>query len=457
MSELTIYRGTHQIGGCCTELCVNGQRILIDLGANLPGSDETAPIKDADLLDTVLDGRPVHGVLFTHYHGDHCALYPKLAAKLPGTPMYIGPLAQQILMLVAAYTNRESIPIVKDMRTYEAGTPLADFPGLSILPLYVDHSALDAYMFYIEAAGKKILFTGDFRDHGVQGKQLWKMLHSVIVPKGVDILITEGTMLSRERVSGQEGAALTEAALGKRAAALLQKHKYNFVLVSSTNTDSIMEFYHNTPAGMPFVCDFYQARMIVTAMEGMGRRKGRWEKYQTAPSHPTLRVLDPGHEKWENVRRRARAMYPPLDIKPITEEELERDGFILLARKNSHPKDYTSRFEELRDTYFDRDGQIIYSMWEDYLKPKYADKALIDFIGGRPVEHLHTSGHAYVETIAKLIETVDPKVIIPMHTERADEFAAIPEFALRKGRVQVLNDGQVFSLDTMSVLTKEED
>ena len=30
---------------------------------------------------------------------------------------------------------------------------------------------------------------------------------------------------------------------------------------------------------------------------------------------------------------------------------------------------------------------------------------------------LHTSGHAYVETIANLIKTVDPKWILPMHTE----------------------------------------
>ena len=32
MAELTIYRGTHQIGGCCTELTCGGERILIDLG-----------------------------------------------------------------------------------------------------------------------------------------------------------------------------------------------------------------------------------------------------------------------------------------------------------------------------------------------------------------------------------------------------------------------------------------
>lgn len=449
MAELTIHRGTHQIGGCCTEFTCGGERVLIDLGANLPGSDETAPIKDTDLLDKVLDGRPVNGVLFTHYHGDHCALYPKIAAKLPETSMYIGPLAKQILMLVAAYTNREAVPIVLNMRTYEAGKPLTSvLPGLSIQPLYVDHSALDAYMFYIEVSGKKILFTGDFRDHGIQGEQLWKILNAIVVPKGVDILITEGTMLNRERVSKQEGAVLTETELGREAAALFQKHKYNFVLASSTNLDSIMEFYHNTPAGMPFVCDFYQARLIVTAMEGM-QRKGYWEEYHTAPNYPVLRVLDPNHSKWERVRSRGLALYPPIDLQSITEEELERDGFVLLARKNTHPETYTSPFDTLQNKFLDQDGQIIYSMWDGYLKPEHADQHLIDFIGGRPIEHLHTSGHAYVETIAKLIETVNPKVIIPMHTGRAEEFSSIPEFALYKERVKVLHDGEPFHLDAL--------
>lgn len=73
----------------------------------------------------------------------------------------------------------------------------------------------------------------------------------------------------------------------------------------------------------------------------------------------------------------------------------------------------------------------------------------LDYISGRPVEHLHTSGHAYVETIARLIETVDPKVIVPMHTERAEEFSSIQEFAPFKDRIRVLKDGEPLSLESI--------
>lgn len=237
------------------------------------------------------------------------------------------------------------------------------------------------------------------------------------VPGPVDMLITEGTMLSRE---GEIGHTLvkSEQELGERAEELFQKHKYNFVLVSSTNLDSIMEFYHSTPEGMHFVCDLYQARILITAMRDM-ERKGKFPEYQPSKKHPVVRVLGKGDSRWAELQAIGNTMENPLYFKAAREEELERDG------------------------------QIIYSMWTGYLKGEHADKALIRFIGGRPVEFLHTSGHVYVETIAKLIETVDPKWIIPMHTERAEEFSAIPEFVRWKSQVKVLKDGRPLDLDTL--------
>jgi len=253
---------------------------------------------------------------------------------------------------------------VKKMHTYWS-REMHPAPGITVQAFHADHSAMDAYMLYIEAEGKRILFTGDFRDHGIQGEQLWKMLNRYVVPKGVDILITEGTMLGREQVSRNKGTVLTERELGQRAGALFREHKYNFVLVSSTNFDSVMEFYHNTPPEMPFVCDFYQARLIITAMEGMQRLEYRFPKYMAcpnyreyhaSPTHPVLRVLDPVHSKWTAVRRRGLQLKHPLDLQPITEEELEHDGFVLLARKNPKPGEYTSPFERLRDRFMERDG-----------------------------------------------------------------------------------------------------
>lgn len=460
MSDLTIYRGTHQIGGCCTEISVDGKRILIDFGANLPDTDETSPLPDQKLTSQVFDGRPTEAVLFTHYHGDHYGLFKSIPKNVP---LYIGPLAKQILNVLVPYIDlgekEKGLPRVQGMKTYPYKKWIKPAPGIRVLPLYVDHSALDAYMFYIEAAGKRILFTGDFRDHGIVGEKdrVWRTL-AAYVPQNIDLLITESTMLSRERTAqqapwfdenGDEHIPVkTEAELGRRAAEVFRRSKYNFVLVSSTNLDSIMECYHHTPRGMHFVCDFYQARIMITAMRGM-EAKGDFSEYQPSWKHPTVRVLGKPDYRWAQLREIGKAMKHPLYFKSISEEapELERDGFVLLARKNTHPETYTSPFETMRDTYFQQGGQLIYSMWDGYLQPDHADRDLLRYIGSRKIVHLHTSGHAYVETIAKLIETVNPKVIIPMHTERAEEFSSIPEFARWKDRVKVLTDGEPLDLD----------
>ena len=84
MADLTIHRGTHQIGGGCTEISAGGHRILIDFGANLPGTDGDAQTKDREMVQKVFGSRQDGAVLFTHYHGDHYGLFKKVP---PGVPM----------------------------------------------------------------------------------------------------------------------------------------------------------------------------------------------------------------------------------------------------------------------------------------------------------------------------------------------------------------------------------
>ena len=66
---IRIYRGTNQIGGIVTEIRKDDHRILIDFGANLPGSKEKA-MKDAEVVKRVFgensDTIKTSAILFTH-------------------------------------------------------------------------------------------------------------------------------------------------------------------------------------------------------------------------------------------------------------------------------------------------------------------------------------------------------------------------------------------------------
>ena len=62
-------------------------------------------------------------------------------------------------------------------------------------------------------------------------------------------------------------------------------------------------------------------------------------------------------------------------------------------------------------------------MWKGY-QEKPAIREFLEFMESRGVKFhvLHTSGHADVTTIAKLIEKTNPDFITPVHTENPGWF-----------------------------------
>lgn len=430
--SLTIHRGTHQIGGIAAELCAGDERIVIDLGANLPGTE--AAISDEELIGRVFDGRPCDAVLFTHLHGDHAGLYRHIPT---GTRTFIGPTAKRIMKIVAKYVDKDSLPLIEAMETYKRGRPLEGFRNMRIIPLSVDHSAPDSSMLYIEAAGKRILFTGDFRAHGIANErgQLWRVLEKY-VPRGIDLLVTEGTLLSRTEET-RANPVRTEQELGERAQEMFSEHKYNFVLVSSTNLDSIMEFYHAVPKGKFFVCDTYQARVMLAAMEAAGR------KYPQYRAGHTIYLIG-----WLDTKIVGRLIERGKELGVLfgrtSFEEMRLRGFVLLARSNRYSgiNIFEKALKEFRDEAF-----LTYSMWTGYLSgERCEDSDLIRFIGDTPYEVLHTSGHAYPEDIARVIQMTEPRLIVPMHTERAEEFPFMRPFVPWADRARVLNDGEILKV-----------
>lgn len=417
-NSVTIYRGSHQIGGCATEIKTENNRILIDLGANLPDTENDG-LTDDELLQRAFADEKCDGILFTHYHGDHIGLYKKAPCDIP---MYIGPTAKSIMEILAQTLDRipgntdKGLERIRSMRCYTRGEKIT-FGDIAVTPFSVDHSALDAYMFLIEVDGKRILFTGDFREHGIAGgnDRLGRMLEKYVGE--VDILITEGTMLSRIDEKNHNPIT-TEKELGKRAAEIFRENKQSVILVSSTNLDSIMEFYHALPDDMELVCDPYQAKLLLTVMNDKNFNYGKYRP----------KIIN-GKPRWLHIVK-------TLDDFKTEFPELQKSGFTVLARENK------PLFREILDML--DDPLIIYSKWTGYLKGKHHDPKITDFIGDRRMEILHTSGHAYVETIEKVIRITNPKVIIPMHTECADGFAELPEFVTYRDKIRVLRDGEQF-------------
>lgn len=450
---IRIYRGTNQIGGIVTEVRKDDHRILIDFGANLPGSKENAT-GDTEIVSQVFgeDSDPIKtsAVLFTHYHGDHVGLKRHIPDDIP---MYVGRTAKEIIKVIAAsvdFVRKETgrqeemeLPTINKMKAYWTLGKIRDFMGIRVTPLVCDHSALDSYMFVIELNGKRILYTGDFRDHGIPGEKTFEKLIREKVGK-VDILITEGTMVSRFEEE-KKNSIRTEDELGERAARIFEAHHQNVVLVSSTNLDSVMEFYHAAPEDKAFLCDPYQARIMKIAISA------RYKYFRKYRYKNKIYVLCPGEYKGY-MRDLLEYRIPETDYCPFSPAKPDiylKKGFVMLARPNRNPNIDIGRFEERMIEM--KNPFITYSLWDGYLKGgKAEDPAVVKFMSGHMKmghwEPLHTSGHAYVETLKKLMDMTEPGVIIPMHTEDAKAFRQVPLFKDYTDRIHVTCDGELYQV-----------
>ena len=368
--KITIHRGTRQIGGCATEIRTDTTRIFIDFGAEL--DPETASRLE---IDGVTEGiSRCDGVFFTHYHADHIGL---LDTVNPDIPLYMGAASREILMRLNERTKQFDARRLEKIRTYEAPRKVV-IGDISVTPLFVDHSAYDAHMFLIEADGKQVLHTGDFRGHGFRGKGLLPTLQKYVGK--VDALICEGTTIGRPG-----HASISEQALQKQIHAVLAENKYVFVLCSSTNFDRIASVCAAVPRGKYCICDGYQWDMIQYLRQTAGTRSALYR---------CGKILQYGQN---------------LDS-PMAER-----GFCMFVRGGNRIH------RQIMERY--PGAVVIYSMWKGYLQQPQMQA----FLKGFSRVDLHTSGHADGDTIRAVIDAVDPGCIIPMHTERPDGFISLSD------------------------------
>jgi len=395
--KIIIHRGTNQIGGCVTEISTNDTRIFIDLGSPLP--DEYGNVVMETLSIDGLTSGVINcdAVLFTHNHGDHIGMLSKI---LPDIKFYMGKAAKDIYYILQK-RMRDGIPdIVKMANTFEVGQKFA-IRDFLITPIAVDHSAFDAYMFLVEAEGKRILHTGDFRMHGVRGKELISALKKYVGQ--VDVLITEGTMLSRN-----DTATISEDELQNKARNFLNAYKYVFVICSSTNIDRIGAFHEATPRGKYFICDNYQNE-IINVVRGF------------AGEHETLYQFKKALTYGDNLSDR-----------------MKTRGFCMIVRSGDAFHKIMKYYKENHND----DTLIIYSMWNGHLKQENKPLELL-MEGFKNVQFLHTSGHATKQTIIDVCNSVSPRqAIIPIHSDNPQILGSLG----LKFNIKYLSDGEPYNL-----------
>ncbi|MDR0929935.1 MAG: MBL fold metallo-hydrolase [Oscillospiraceae bacterium] len=383
--ELIIHRGAKEIGGSAVELRSRGARVLLDLGMSLDADRR----EDLPAIDGLYKGSmpKFDAILLSHAHLDHWGLLPHAH---PQIPIYLSPGSKVLLEVSAEYLHQKKPN--GEMHTFAMGEPLR-IGDMTITPHLMDHSAYDAAAFEIAADEQRIVYTGDFRDHGRKPGALERFLKAVF-PRP-DALLCEGTTLGRSGGTAQTEQALEEAIARKLCAtdgiALFQ--------CAGQNIDRLVTFYKAARrSGRTMVIDAYTAEVLArlnkatTSIPSVGTHKGL-SRFAPRDARKTLRLVRP-------------SMLPKL-----------------AASKAIHG------------------GIFIYSLWQGY-RDQEKQKAFEAFLAERGFEMavMHTSGHADARTLKAVIERLEPKRVIPIHSFAPEGFKEFTE------KVVLAEDGELITI-----------
>jgi len=359
--------------------------------------------------------RPVDAVIISHYHGDHVGhldVVPKTV------PVIMGEKAASIYNIMGKFSDANSQFKPAKYLVNQQEIKIGEF---SVTPFLVDHSAYDAYAFLIKAKGRQVIYTGDLRTHGNKAKQMNEFISNL--PHRVDAIIIEGTMTSRltEQV-------LTEKQIGQEAQFFMNKPgRQIFVIQSSTNIDRLVQMYKAAKRNKRlFVIDIYTANVVSV----LGRRIPNPRTFRDVrvfyPFHLTRKMFErPGNHD---------EMFFFSCYRISSKELANRKDYCMLIR-DSMLFDIKNRLGNIEG------AGIIYSMWKGYLQTERM-KRLMEFSTQKNMEiaYLHTSGHADVGALKRIVQVCSPQKIIPVHTEYPDYFKGIFENAI------MVNDGQTISI-----------
>ena len=396
---LTIHRGTHEIGGSCVEIRTDKAKILIDLGMPLD-YDKRSREEQTEIRHNAEEWcKGADAIFLSHAHADH---YGFLDLLPQDTPIYATEESFAMLALDGILGDDPTKHLEKHTLKSGQSCEVAD---IKVTAYIVDHSAYGACAYLIECDGKRILYSGDIRLHGVKGV-LYKNL-----PKNVDYLLLEGTNILRAKSNPTERDIENQfvEAFNEAPDAL------HLVWCSAKNIDRICALFRACiRCGRTLVLDPYTANVLAAVA-------------QLNPKIPTVTTAE-----------QMKVYFPYYLTKRLLERNPESYIYSLEPRKNkvsyndfmTNPKRHVMLVRPTALSYLEklsiRHIRLIKSIWGGYWNEPNAER-FRSWAKERceTVKDIHSSGHADTQSLQRIVEYVRPKTIVPIHTDAPKQFCDI--------------------------------
>ena len=396
---LTIHRGSHEIGGSCVEIRTDKAKILIDLGMPLD-YDKRSREEQTEIRHNAEEWcKGVDALFLSHAHADHYGFLDLLPDE---TPIYATEETFAMLALDGILGDDPTEHLEKRPLTSGQSCEVAD---IKVTAYIVDHSAYGACAFLIECDGKRILYSGDIRLHGVKGI-LYKNL-----PKDVDYLLLEGTNILRAKNNPTEREIENQfvEAFNDAPDAL------HLVWCSAKNIDRICALFRACiRCGKTLAIDPYTANVLAAVAQLNS-------KIPTATTAEQMKVYFP-HRLTKRLTEQNQKHYI-LSLNP-KQNKVSYDDF---ARS---PEKYVMLVRPTVLTYLQRIKaahiRLIKSIWGGYWDEPNTER-FRSWVEEHceQVKDIHSSGHADTKSLQRIVEHIRPQTIIPIHTDSPSSFGKI--------------------------------
>ncbi len=440
-------------------------------------------------------------ILLSHAHMDHYGYFGILRHDIP---IFMSDISKRFLELkdhlgnVMWNTKIEGL----NFKPLEKGKKI-EIGDFEVRRFDVDHSVLGASGFILNAAGKNIAYTGDFRFHGHRRKlteEFLKALKNV----HIDYLICEGTRVTPP----EESFSCTKCGHSLPVEENIEKHTLSSEkevferTVEICNGEDNLIIYDASPADLDRLRTIWKVakkigrKLIIDSRKSylllyMNKEKklvedlpdfGDFKIYLNRAKFQKSKILseicegrDIYCEAFEYGRLKHEA---ELTVKQQTESifkkkpksfdeykiyyknpylfEIDTENFIwgphgrdeVLRNSNEYIL-YTSNGPQTLLQFKPENsgipGTYIYGKAEPFNEEMlFSFERLRNWLTlcGLGIDYAHTSGHCFRDELFEFIEEVEPDVLFPIHTEHPGEFLELG----KRMRVEIVEEGREYGL-----------
>jgi len=481
--ELTFYGGANEIGGNKIIIQEKDTNIFLDFGISYKKSNEffefplLQPSNIDDLLKTRLipdleglysyhnykaeynkegpvkiikksEDRKYDALLLSHAHMDH---YGYIGLLREDIPIYLSEISNKIIELYSR-AGRNDFHVKLRHLLFEKLKKNSELQigDLTVKRYDVDHSILGSSAYFIQGKSS-IAYTGDLRLHGKRNYLTEEFL-KLIEKEDVEYLLCEGTRLglsnTEDEKSVEEKALNSESEVKEKCFEIIESEE-DLIIYDASQADLdrieiLCEVAKKT--GRKLLIDSKKAFLLLymndenilvedlPKIENFSILLGRSKLGTNTKLCKEITEDCPGFylETFKTGRR-----YHEKEM--LNSDSFVGENFIwgpnLRKEVLSNPNEYIiytsngpllllhcTRYKESFS------GTYIYGKAEPFTEEmEFTFNRLLKWLElyNLKLEYAHTSGHCFPNDIKKAIEMINPKNLIPIHTEHPEEFKKI--------------------------------